>query len=319
MHDQEGFRAYLAGLPPLSPIAVESTGSWYWLFDEMERAGHIPILTHPARAKLMMGHTNKTDKLDAEGLAILLRNGTLPSVWVPPPELRDQRELPRMRLEMVHYRTSLKNRIHATFAKYNIGFNECSDAFSNKGRQLMETRIEALPPETGRAVRQELELLDQVERQIDQAERRIREVVNQTPEMKLLMTMPGVGCILAIIIALEIGSIDRFAGPEKLASYAGTVPRVNSSGGKTRYGKVRGDVNRYLKWAFIEAANAVMVSQAKHPERFTVKLYQRLREKKGHGRAIVAVAHHLAESAYWILKKQTPYLDPGQQNQGVSV
>jgi hypothetical protein len=78
-------------------------------------------------------------------------------------------------------------------------------------------------------------------------------------------------------------------------------------------------VNRYLKWAFIEAANAVMVSQAKHPERFTVKLYQRLREKKGHGRAIVAVAHHLAESAYWILKKQTPYLDPGQQNQGVSV
>jgi transposase len=301
MHDQEGFRAYLAGLPPLSPIAVESTGSWYWLFDEMERAGHIPILTHPARAKLMMGHTNKTDKLDAEGLAILLRNGTLPSVWVPPPELRDQRELPRMRLEMVHYRTSLKNRIHATFAKYNIGFNECSDAFSNKGRQLMETRIEALPPETGRAVRQELELLD------------------QTPEMKLLMTMPGVGCILAIIIALEIGSIDRFAGPEKLASYAGTVPRVNSSGGKTRYGKVRGDVNRYLKWAFIEAANAVMVSQAKHPERFTVKLYQRLREKKGHGRAIVAVAHHLAESAYWILKKQTPYLDPGQQNQGVSV
>ena len=87
-HDRNSFRSFLETLPPASPIAIESTGNWYWLVDEMEKAGHMPSPVHPAKAKFMMGQINKTDKLDAQGLAILARNGTLPVVWIPPGELR---------------------------------------------------------------------------------------------------------------------------------------------------------------------------------------------------------------------------------------
>jgi transposase len=95
---------------------VEASGSYSWLVDEMERAGHHPRLCNPHEAKRRMGLTNKTDKLDAKGLAILLRNGTLPEVWIPPSELRDQRELLRLRIFLVRLRTRVKNRIHGTLS-----------------------------------------------------------------------------------------------------------------------------------------------------------------------------------------------------------
>src|SRR6478736_5368575 len=96
-HDRQLYREFLARLPAHSAIAVEASRNYSWLVDEMERAGHRPKLCNPLEAKRRMGLTNKTDKLDARGLAILLRNGTLPEVWIPPSELRDQRELVRMR------------------------------------------------------------------------------------------------------------------------------------------------------------------------------------------------------------------------------
>lgn len=315
-HDREGFRSFLAGLPPNSPIAVETTGNWYWIIDEMERAGHLPALAHAAKSKLMMGMVNKTDKLDAKGLATLLRNGTLPTVWIPQGELRDQRELPRMRMTFTHMRTALKNRIHATFAKYGILFEGHSDLFGNGGRREMNERLGELPPETRRSVEQELTLLDQLARQIDPAEARMREIIATTPAMQLLKSLPGVGVILATIIALEVGDIERFPDAAHLASYSGTVPRVKSSGGKTRFGKTRSDVNHYLKWAFIEAANVVVLHQARNPDTHTVKLYQRIKANKGHGKAIVAVARHLAESTYWILRKNEPYREPVSLKQG---
>jgi transposase len=315
-HERDVFRTFLGNLPPASSIAVETTGNWYWIVDEMEKAGHFPALAHAAKSKLMMGQINKTDKLDATGLAVLLRNGTLPSVWIPQGELRDQRELPRMRLAMVHMRTALKNRIHATFAKYGINFEGESDLFGTRGRKKMEQRLGDLPPETRYSVEQEIKLLDQIEEQIDIAEKRIRQVIAVTPAMKFLMTIPGVGPILAITIALEVGDVGRFPDAQHLASYSGTVPRVNSSGGKTRYGRTRSDVNHHIKRAFVEAANVVMLNQARRPNTHATKLYQRVRAKKEHGTAIVAVARHLAESTYWVLKKNEPYKEPVSIKQG---
>jgi len=315
-HDLEGFRSFLAELPAGSPIAVETTGNWYWVIDEMERAGHLPELAHAVKSKLMMGQINKTDKLDARGLATMLRNGTLPSVWIPRGELRDQRELPRMRLVLVHMRTALKNRIHATFAKYAINFGSESDLFGSRGLAAISRRLPELPRETRRSVEQELELLDDLARQIDQAEQRIREVIRATPEMELLMSLPGIGPVLGITIALEVGDVGRFPDCQHLASYSGTVPRVNSSGGKTHYGRTRPDVNHYLKRAFVEAANVVVINQARWSSRHVVKLYQRVYASKGHGKAVVAVARHLAESTYWVLKKKEPYREPVSTKQG---
>jgi len=211
---------------------------------------------------------------------------------------------------LVGIRTKLKNRIHATFAKYGITFDEVSDLFGRKGRTLLEKALNELPPETRRSVQEQLKLLDQVEQSIGQAEKRIRQVIKEDHTMQLLQTLPGVGPILAIVIALEIGSVDRFPTGERLSSYAGKVPRVNSSGGKTFYGKVRPDVNRYLKWAFTEAANAIVLQQHRLGDCHVLRLYWRVRQHKGHAKAITAVGRHLAEATFWMLKKDEPYHEP---------
>jgi transposase len=313
-HDRETYRKYLGLLPPCSPIALESVGNWYWMVDEMERAGHKPLLTNAGKAKLMMGHVNKTDKLDSKGLAVLNRNGTLPTVWIPPGELRDQRELSRMRMALVGVRTKFKNRIHATLAKYAITLDDASDIFGKKGRQLLARSVTELPEETRRSVEGHLRLLDQVSEQILEVEEHIRQIVAATPAIRLLKTLPGVGDILAITIALEIGDVNRFPDGVHLCSYAGTVPRVKSSGGKTYYGKTRTDVNHYLKWAFIEAANSISLHQRQLEGRHVVDLMKRIGQQKGHAKAMGAVARHLAEAAYAVLKKNEPYHEPGGQN-----
>ena len=253
---------------------------------------------------------NKTDKLDAHGLAVLMRNGTIPAVWIPPAELRDQRELPRMRMSLVDVRTMLKNRIHATLAKYAIDIKEVSDIFGVRGRELIQEHLGELPPQTRSCVETQLKLLDQVAEQIDQCEKQIDIVIKKTPVMQLLMSMPGIGPILATVIALEVGDINRFPDAEHLASYAGTVPRVHSSGGRTFYGRTRPDVNHYLKWAFIEAANVIVLNQHRLFNRHVGKLYQRIKIRKGHAKAVVAVARHLAEATYGVTKKSESYHEP---------
>ena len=99
-HERETFRTFLRTLPSRSDIAVESTGFWYWIVDEMEAANHQPHLANTLEAKKRMGRPHKSDPLDAKGLGILLRNGTLPECWIPPRELRDQRELLRTRMAL---------------------------------------------------------------------------------------------------------------------------------------------------------------------------------------------------------------------------
>jgi transposase len=129
--------------------------------------------------------------------------------------------------------------------------------------------------------------------------------------MQLIKSLPGVGDILAIVIALEIGTVERFASGEHLASYCGTVPRVNSSGGKTYYGRVKPDVNHYLKWAYIEAASCINLRQQWTEDRHVVKLLKRVEKQKGYAKAAVAVGRHLAEATYHILKHNEPYREPG--------
>lgn len=309
-HDRELFREFLQGLPAGSQIALEASGHYYWIVDEMESAGHHPRLVHPLEAKKRMGKTGKkTDKVDANGLGILLRNGTLPEVWIPPAELRDQRELLRLRMFLVRQRTRLKNRIQGALARYNIQI-EAKDVFGAEGRRSLGKRLEQLPEHTRRSVEVELATMDFVESQTDKIEERLGGIMQVTPEADLLKTLPYVGRILSMVMALEIGNVERFPSPAHLASYAGLVPRVHSSGGHTRLGQICGDVNQYLKWAFVEAGNLVVIHQRHLAGQHVVRLYQRVKRKRNHQKAVVAVARHLAEAAFWILKKQEVYRDP---------
>ena len=309
-HHPGAIRSYLQDCPAGTPVAVEATGNWYWIVSEIEQAGLQPRLVHPRKAKLMMGMINKTDKLDVAGLNRLQRTGALPTVWIPPGELRDLRELTRTRMVLTSQRTRLKNRLQATLGKYCLAVKGCSDTFGREGRRQIQVLLEQLPEQTRWASRMLLEQLDVLEDQIHQQEQRLKALVQVTPSIRRLMSLPGVGIILASVIALEIGDVSRFPDAEHLASYAGTTPRVHSSGGKTRYGRLRPDVNRYLKWAFIEAGNVVSMHRNRSPGRHVSRLYVRLRQRKGHAKAVGAVARHLAEAAYHVLSRQELYRDP---------
>jgi transposase len=212
-------------------------------------------------------------------------------------------------------RTALKNRVRSTLAKYALSLNTDSDIFTPKWSPELTKAIRALPSETQRCMLQHLVALDHVQGQINELEERIKHRVEITQNIQILKTLPGVANILAIVIEREMGTVDRFSSSAHFASYAGTVPTVKSSGGKTRYGRLRKQSNQYLKWAFVEVAN-VVARQHHHPNwrsKHVTILYKRIRHRKGHSVAVGAVARHLSEAAFWVLRKQEPYKDPARK------
>lgn len=308
-HGTGDLQAHLNSLPDGTPVAIETSGRWYWMADEIEDAGCVPRLVNAQKAKAMMGHTNKTDQLDAKGLAVLQKTGTLPDVWIPPKELRDQREVLRLRMKLKQSCTRWKNRIQATLDQH--GFRSSyTDPFGVGGRKEMNEQISKLPEQTQESMHHQLSVLDEFEQSIDQLEERLDDVLEESSQREWLQTMPGVGPILSATMALEIGDVSRFPGPGNLASYAGTTPRVHQSGDNHRTGSLRKDVNQTLKWAFFEAANAVVRHAGTYSDSRLVKKYKRLKTRKNAGIATGAVARMLAESAYWVLTKEEPYKEP---------
>jgi transposase len=308
--DRNKFRSFLTALPRGSQIALETSGSYYWIVDEFERIGHRAHLAHALTAKRRMEGRHKTDERDARGLAMLLRNGTLPEVWIPPRELRDQREMCRWRMCLVEGRAQIKNRIHGVLMRYNVSL-AAEDIYGADGRQELASRLAELPEWTQQSVLKQLETVDYLQLQIEDCEQLLETMLKSNVERDLLQTLLGVGKILSAVIALEIGTIGRFPSAEDFASYAGLVPAARESAAKKRKGKCPADCNCYLKWAFVEAANVISLHRRKWPERHVVQLYERVKHRtQMHGKATVAVARHLAEAAYWMLTKQEGYREP---------
>ena len=309
-HRHGSVKNFVQRWTPGSPVAVETVGNWYWVVDEIEAGGGKPQLVNARLAKLLMGNVNKSDKLDAKGINLLQRTATLPTVWIPSREVRDARELPRTRMVFRRQRTQLKNRVHATLSKYGYAVDQVSDAFSKRGRQIIEELSAKLPPHTGKALDHVLDQLDEVMENLKAIEADMIQAFAPCPQTAWLESLPGVGKILAVVIWTEIGSIERFDRAEQLASYSGLVAREHSSGGKFHYGAIRRDVNVYLKWAFVEAANSAIVHREQCRYQHVGQLYERIKPRRGHNRAKVAVARHLSEASFWMLKKGEPYREP---------
>ena len=239
-------------------------------------------------------------------------------VWIPPAELRDQREMLQLRMSLVETRSQGKNRIHAALLRYNV-ILKAQDIYGVGGRQELAARLTELPEWTRQSVRKQLETVDWLQMQIQDCEQSLETLLEPSVERDLLRTLPGVGKILSAVIALEIGEVSRFGSPERLTSYCGLVPAARESAGKKRKGRCPADCNGYLKWAFIEAANVIAIHRNKWPERHVAWLYERVKHSsKLHGKATVAVARHLAEASYWMLTKQEMYREPSSKGQALS-
>jgi transposase len=175
--------------------------------------------------------------------------------------------------------------------------------FGKKGRRYLSSL--ELPLIYRQALDGYLCLIDTTNKLIGEAEVEIRKVVKESEDGKRLLSAPGIGFILAYLVLVEIGDINRFSSHKKLCSYAGLVPSVYQSGEKSYHGHLSNKANRYLRWGLIEAAQ-----RAKVIDPFLRKKKERIERKKGTSVATVAIAHQLLVAIYHILKEKTVYRSP---------
>jgi transposase len=322
-------------------VAIESTGV-YWrpVFNILEGAMEV-ILTNARDAK--GDKARKTDVIDAEWLADLLRHGLLKPSFIPPRPIRELRDLTRYRESLVRERTALANRIQKLIESANIKLGQvASDALgaSGKGRlralaagetdaeqmshlahgvlqrkqpQLQQALEGRFPPAQRWILAELLEQYAHVEAALQRVEARIRQEVENsadpfvTEAVQLLDTIPGIGETVAEILVAESGvDMERFPTDHHLASWAGVCPGNNESAGKRKSGKTTKG-SRYLRAALVQAAWA-----ASHQKgTYLAAQYKRLVKRMGKKKALIAVGHSILSIAYHVLQKRTPYQDLG--------
>jgi transposase len=307
--DRGGLRALVRRLEKHGePVyaAIESMNGARFVHDELELAGWRVDVADAVKVKGLAPLACKTDKIDARVLAELCRRDLVPAIWLPTPEHRGERERSRWRLHLVRHRSALKNRIHATLLAFG---HQCptSDLFGVKGRRRLAEMN--LPEPWLGTVEASLRLIDELEAEIASCERDLRALGAQHAYIPKLMTVPGIGWILAYTIASEIGDISRFASPKKLCGYTGLCPRVYQSGTKDHRGALRKNGPAYLRWALIEAATHAELHPAFHDHYEATK--KRLGKQRGAKVARVDVARRLAEAIWHMLTRDQAFSPAG--------
>jgi transposase len=286
-------RALLAELD--SPVvALEAAYGWEWLADLLERERVELHLAHPLRTRAIASARVKTDAVDAATLAHLLRTGLLPEAWVAPRQVRDLRELLRQRVALVHLRTSLKNRVHALLARHGVQ-QVHSDLFGLAGRRFLAELL-LRPPQRAR-LEQLLRLIDSFDSEVELLTTEIDRLARADERVPILTCLPGIGRYTALLVISEIGDVARFPSAAKLCSYAGLVPTVRASAGKTRLGGISHQGPPYLRWALVEAAQTAARRGGPLRQRF-----ERIQRRRGRQIAKVALARQLLTLCYYGLR-----------------
>lgn len=280
-------------------VVVESTFNWYWLVDGLQEAGYKVHLANTTAIKKYDGLKHSGDETDARHLAHLLRLGILPTGTILPKEQRAVRDLSRKRMQLVRSRTA------HILAVENITARQLGARISsNQVKQLTGDNVDQmpLPADVALAVKANVAVITTLSAQIDLLEKRLQESVRARAEYALLASTPGIGQVLATTILLETGPIERFAAAGNFASYARCVDSVHTSNGKKKGEGNTKNGNKYLAWAFVEAANFAL-RYCPEAKRF----YERKKAKTNNVVAIKALAHKLARACFHILKEKKPF------------
>jgi len=300
MNDAEGLERFFAQLPPQTPIAIEASGTWWWLVDLIERLGHYPVLSHPKQTKAIAAARLKNDRVDAERLALLLRGDLLPTVWIPPAALREARELVRHRIQLVWVRGVVRNRLQAMLARRNLQPTSGKSWLTQRGqRELRQLPLTEAP---GRIRDDCAALLPTLDTQIRRRDAELVARWGGDSRVQRLMTIPGIGPFIAIVLVLELGDIRRFAHAKQVASYVGLTPRVRSSGGRVRAGHISKEGNRLLRWVLVLAATQAI--RRPGPLR---AWFHAVKKRRGKKVARVALARRLAEIVFHVWKEECDY------------
>jgi transposase len=280
-------------------LVVESTYNWYWLVDGLMEAGYRVHLANTAAIQQYQGLKYTNDHSDARWLAHLLRLGLIAEGYIYPKAERAVRDLLRKRSQLVRQKTANLLSIQNLVAR-----NTGASLSGNRIKQLRAEDLERLLPEVdlALAVQSNLAVMHCLEKQIDMLERIVKDRIKLRPAFRQLLTVSGIGDILALTIMLETGEIGRFARVGNFASYCRCVGSDKLSNGKRKGQGNTKNGNKYLAWAFVEAANFAVRynSQIK-------RYYQRKQDKTNGVVAIKAVAHKLARACYYVMRDQVPF------------
>ena len=296
----EALEVLAASLLATDRVALEVTGSSWEIVRIFEPHVAKVIVVSPSDTGIAHARA-KTDRLDARALARLLWKGELESVWRPDERCRVLRRRLARREQLVHSRSRVKNEIHACLQRRLQAKPPCSDLFGVKGRQWLAGL--KLPLEERESVDAGIRQIEFLDAEIAAVEKLIAQQALSWPEIRRLMTVPGVNLICAASFIAAVGNPYRFLTSRKLVAYLGLDPRVKQSGeGPARSGRISKRGSPSARWALVEAAwSTVLQPGPLHA------FYERTKARRGHGKAIVATARKLAVLFWCMLTRSEDY------------
>ena len=297
-------REVLSALEPfkeeIEGVVVESTFNWYWLVDGLMEDGYRAHLANPSAIKQYEGLKHVDDVHESFFLARLLRLGILPEGYIYPKEERPVRDLLRKRLQLVRHRTShilsIQNIITRNTGK-RIGGNDIKKVDEEWVSDLFKEEHLLL------SINSSVGVIRCLTDKIKRIEKVVKGEVKLRKEFKGLLTVPGVGDILALTIMLEVGDMGRFKEVGNYSSYCRCVRSIRISNEKKKGEGNRKNGNKYLSWAYVEAANAAIRSYPR-----INRYYQRKKAKTNGIVAVKAISNKLARASYYIMRDQVAYV-----------
>jgi transposase len=286
---------------------MESVGNSQWFERMLAEMGHELWIGDAAKIRSSEVRKQKTDRRDARLILDLMLADKFPKLWVPSAEIRDTRQLLRHRHKLVEMRTTVKNQLQ--HLALNQGVRLKSRLWTKQGRRVLEQ----LPLQGWTARRRSdlLTMLDQLNEQVGELDLAVRAEADKRPEVRLLMTHPGVGIVVGLSFVLTLGPVSRFERGKNVASYFGLIPGEHSSGGRQKFGPITKQGNTMMRTLLVEAAQTAV--------RFDEELrraYSRLKAKKHSAPAKVMVARKLAVRLYWMLRENKTYAELYGQRPG---
>lgn len=297
--DEDGLARLVLRLGVDVRACVEMMSGAVWVRDQLAAAGWRVQVAHARKVRDVAPLACKTDKVDARVLAELCRRDLVPELWVPSLEERSLREQLRRRMHLVRLRASAMNRIFGLLTQWGLRISLERLRAADVDEFLTERGVE----ETWRrSIAEAIAVIELLDERLAPLERELHEAARVDERVQLLKTIPGVGDLLGLTLASEIGEVSRFSTPRKLVGYAGLAPRVNQSGDRSRTGALSKAGSRTLRWAAVEAAHA-----AWRPSNPWHQHYIELAKRAGKNPAKSSVARKLLTAAWHILHRQQPF------------
>lgn len=286
-------------LQPTDQVVLEATTNAWYVHDLLEPMVGRVVVTHPPHIKLIASAMVKTDKKDSMTLARLLSVNLVPQVWVPPVHVRDLRALVAHRRRLVSQQTQCKNRLQSVLHRHHIV--PPGGKLYHPDQRDWWLELELAPGDKLR-VRQELSMLDQLDTLIDETSDELQRLSLSEPwrqQLPYLIQLPGIGVMTGMVVLSAIGDIERFPSAKKLVGYAGLGARVHASGLSYRTGAITKQGRKELRHALTEAAWSAVQFDQRWREQF-----ERLAQRIGRHKAIVAIARKLLVVIWHVLSKQ---------------